>query len=42
MSKLKYTKEELEEAVRNNFSIAGTLRSLNLRPIGGNYKTIKG
>ena len=40
MSKFKWTKEQLIQAVKNNLSIAGVCRELNLRPIGGNYKTI--
>lgn len=38
--KCKWTKELLENAVRNNVSIAGVCRDLNIRPVGGNYKTI--
>lgn len=34
----KYTKEELEEIVKKNYSKAECLRKLNLRPAGGNYK----
>lgn len=41
MSKRKWSKEQLEIAVKNNLSIAGVCRDLGLRPIGGNYKTIK-
>lgn len=37
----KYTDEQLIEAVKNSFSIAGTLRLLNLKEVGGNYATIK-
>ena len=40
MSKFKWTKEQLIQAVKNNLSIAGVCRELNLRPVGGNYKTI--
>ena len=36
----RYTTEEFKEAIRDNKSIAGVLRYLGLRPIGGNYKTI--
>lgn len=39
--KRKYTTEEVKEAVKNSLSIANVLRLLNLRPVGGNYKTIK-
>jgi hypothetical protein len=35
-----YTKEKLEEAVKSSQSIAGVCRILNIRPCGGNYKTI--
>ena len=35
-----YTKEDVIVAVAENKSIAGVLRQLNLRPIGGNYKTV--
>lgn len=34
----KYTKERIEEAVKNSLSIADSLRYLSLRPVGGNYK----
>ena len=37
----KNTNEELKEAVKNNLSLAGVLRALNIRAVGGNYKTIK-
>lgn len=37
----KITKEQLEQAVRNNLSIAGVCRDLEIRPVGGNYKTLK-
>lgn len=39
--KLKFTKEELEEIVKDVLSTAEICRRLNIRPIGGNYKTIK-
>ena len=35
-----YTKEDVIVAVAKSKSIAGVLRQLNLRPVGGNYKTI--
>ena len=35
-----YTKEDVVIAVAKNKSIAGVLRQLGLRPIGGNYKTV--
>ena len=38
--KSQYTKEDVVKAVADNKSIAGVLRQLNLRPIGGNYKTV--
>jgi Zn finger protein HypA/HybF involved in hydrogenase expression len=34
----KYSKEQLETVVKENFSKAECLRKLNLRPSGGNYK----
>lgn len=39
--KRKYTIEQVKEAVKNSLSMANVLRLLNLRPVGGNYKTIK-
>ena len=36
----KYSNDDLIEAVADNLSIAGVLRQLGLRPIGGNYRTI--
>ena len=39
--KKRYTLDDVREAVKNNHSIAGVLKSIGLRPIGGNYKTIK-
>lgn len=38
--KRKYSNADLIIAVRDNHSIAGVLRQLGLRPIGGNYRTI--
>jgi len=38
--KSQYSKEDVIVAVAENKSIAGVLRQLHLRPIGGNYKTI--
>ena len=38
--KAKYTIEDLKNAVIASKSIAGVLRELGLRPIGGNYRTI--
>jgi len=37
----KYTKEDLENAVKKSKSIASVCRILGVRPAGGNYKTIK-
>ncbi|MDA3780318.1 MAG: HNH endonuclease signature motif containing protein [Bacteroidales bacterium] len=39
--KHKYSKNELENAVKESKSIASVCRCLNIRPVGGNYKTIK-
>jgi len=39
--KIKYTKELMEEAVKNSFSYAEVCRKIGLKPVGGNYKTIK-
>lgn len=39
--KYKFTKEELEKAIKDNLSVAGVCRSLGIRPAGGNYSTIK-
>ena len=41
MSKYKYTEEELRKAVQKSVSIAGVCRELGIRPVGGNYKTLK-
>lgn len=40
MTKVKYSKELMEEAVKNALSIAQVCRNLGLKPIGGNYKTV--
>jgi Zn finger protein HypA/HybF involved in hydrogenase expression len=37
----KYDKNELEGITKNVFSIAEVCRKLNIRPVGGNYKTLK-
>ena len=42
MTKVKYSIEDVAKAVADNLSIAGVLRQLGLRPVGGNYRTIKG
>ena len=39
--KYSYTEKELEDAVKQSFSLAGVCRILNIRPAGGNYVTIK-
>ena len=36
-----YTTEDIKTAVKNSVSLAGTLRVLDLIPVGGNYLTIK-
>jgi hypothetical protein len=41
IDKKSFNKEELVEAVSQNKSIAGVLRKLGLKPVGGNYRTIK-
>ena len=40
MSKVGYTIDDVRKAVAENKSVAGVLRQLGLRPIGGNYRTI--
>ncbi|MBO4671110.1 MAG: HNH endonuclease [Bacteroidales bacterium] len=40
MRKRAYTIEDVKKAVANNQSIAGVLRQLGLKPLGGNYRTI--
>lgn len=37
----KYKKEQLELIIKDSLSIAEVCRKLGLRPVGGNYKTIK-
>jgi hypothetical protein len=37
----KYTKEELQTAVQNSFSIAEVCRTLHIKAAGGNYTTLK-
>ena len=39
--KQKYSIADVKRAVEENVSFAGVLRQLGLRPIGGNYRTIK-
>lgn len=41
MERYKYNKEEIEEVVKYSLSIADVCRSLNIKPSGGNYKTMK-
>lgn len=41
MKRIKYTKELLEEAVKDSYSIAETLRKIGLSPVGGSYQTLK-
>jgi hypothetical protein len=41
MNRHKYSIEELIVAVESSFSIVETCRKLNIRPVGGNYKTLK-
>ena len=41
MSKPTWTKEQFINAVKNNFSIAGVLKELNLNIAGAGYKTVK-
>ena len=38
--KYKVNKEELEILVKNSFSKSEVLRKMNLRPVGGNYKSL--
>ena len=37
----KYTKEQLNKAVKDSFSLAQTLKTLGLAPCGGNYLVLK-
>lgn len=37
----KFSEEQLRKAVTDNLSIAGVCRALSIRPVGGNYKTLK-
>ncbi len=39
--KNQYSKEDVIAAVAKNKSVAGVLRQLGLRPVGGNYKTVR-
>jgi Zn finger protein HypA/HybF involved in hydrogenase expression len=38
---IKYGKDELQTAVKNSLSIAEVCRQLKIRPVGGNYRTLK-
>lgn len=38
---MKYSEQELIEAVKSSISIAEVCRKVGLKPAGGNYKTIK-
>lgn len=40
MKFLKYTEDQVKQAVKESFSIIGVLRLLKLREAGGNYRTI--
>jgi len=40
MSYRDYSDDQFKTAVANNKSVAGVLRELKLRPVGGNYKTV--
>lgn len=37
----RYSEAEISEAVEDSVSLAGVLRRLGLRPVGGNYKTLR-
>lgn len=39
--KVKYTKELMEEAIKDSYSIAEVCKKIGLKPYGSNYKTIK-
>lgn len=39
--KVKYTKELMESAIKDSYSIAEVCRKIGLKPVGSNYKTIK-
>jgi hypothetical protein len=41
MVKVKYTKLELENIVKQSYSLAMVLRALGLVPRGGNYKVLQ-
>ncbi len=37
----KYSEDDLIKAISNNTSVAGVLKSLNVKPCGGNYTTVQ-
>lgn len=39
--KVKYSKELMESAIRDSYSIAEVCRKIGLKPVGSNYKTVK-
>ena len=41
MRRVGYSVDDVRQAVADNKSVAGVLRQLELRPIGGNYRTIR-
>lgn len=41
MKFIKYTKEQLIQAIKENYSIAQVLTQLGVKPCGGNYDTIR-
>ena len=41
MERKNYSIEDVKKAVAENKSVAGVLRQVGLRPVGGNYKTIR-
>lgn len=41
MKRTKYSEQDLKTAVKTSFSIAEVCRKVELKPAGGNYKTIK-
>ena len=40
MGRMKYTVEDVKKAVEISKSLAGALRRLGIRPVGGNYRTL--
>lgn len=39
--KVKYSKELMESAIKDSYSIAEVCRKIGLKPVGSNYKTVK-